>query len=566
MSKHNRRTRILVLATVAAVLGVASLAVPGAALAATGDLTFAACHEDDDFNAEGASCVNAPGLGFPRDIAVSGDGTEVYVVTAGDGAIVRFSRNPSTGVLNFEDCIEDEDLNNEGTSCANAPGLAGAHAIAPSADGSSVYVATGGLDHAIVHFSRNPSTGVLTFQGCIEDEDSGLEAASCANAPGLDNLRDVAMSGDGTSVYVVSAGDSAITQLSRNTGTGAISFEECTDDEDLNTEGPSCGDAPGLAQVAGLAMSGSTVYTSSAGDGAITRFSRDSGTGALSFQDCIEDDDQNSEGLTCANAPALSQASDLALAGGGTSVYLAATFDGAITHLSRDPGTGMLAFEDCIEDEDLNNEGTSCANAPGLEGAVRVSPTADGASVYTAAVTNDAIAHFSRDLGTGTLGFENCIEDEDTNPEGANCANAPGLDDATGLTVSGDGSSVYTTSNDDHAIVRFSREIPSPPPAEPPADGGGADTTPPDTTITKGPKAKTKKKQATFEFTSTEPGSSFQCAVDAQALKVPCTSPFTTKVKKGKHTFQVRATDSAGNTDPTPASQGWAVKKKRRKG
>jgi hypothetical protein len=33
----------------------------------------------------------------------------------------------------------------------------------------------------------------------------------------------------------------------------------------------------------------------------------------------------------------------------------------------------------------------------------------------------------------------------------------------------------------------------------------------------------------------------------------------------GTHTFQVRATDAAGNTDPTPATQSWKVKKKKKK-
>ncbi len=28
-------------------------------------------------------------------------------------------------------------------------------------------------------------------------------------------------------------------------------------------------------------------------------------------------------------------------------------------------------------------------------------------------------------------------------------------------------------------------------------------------------------------------------------------------------TFEVRATDAAGNTDPTPATQSWKVKKKK---
>jgi hypothetical protein len=88
--------------------------------------------------------------------------------------------------------------------------------------------------------------------------------------------------------------------------------------------------------------------------------------------------------------------------------------------------------------------------------------------------------------------------------------------------------------------------------------------TPPETTITKGPKNKTKKKKATFEFTATEP-STFQCQLDnKQALK-PCTSPARVRVKKGKHNFAVFATDAAGNVDGTPATDDWKVKKKRKK-
>jgi hypothetical protein len=99
-------------------------------------------------------------------------------------------------------------------------------------------------------------------------------------------------------------------------------------------------------------------------------------------------------------------------------------------------------------------------------------------------------------------------------------------------------------------------------PAQPEPEPGPGDTTPPETTITEKPKDKTKRKQATFEFTSSEPGSSFACAVDGQTLKLPCTSPYTVKVKKGKHTFQVRATDQVGNADPTPATDSWKVKRK----
>jgi hypothetical protein len=106
---------------------------------------------------------------------------------------------------------------------------------------------------------------------------------------------------------------------------------------------------------------------------------------------------------------------------------------------------------------------------------------------------------------------------------------------------------------------------PPPPPASPPPEDGGADTSPPDTTITKGPKDKTQKKTATFEFTGTDAKavSSFQCKLDKQAF-APCTSPHTVKVKKGKHTFSVQAVDQAGNVG-SPATDTWKVKRKRKK-
>jgi hypothetical protein len=88
------------------------------------------------------------------------------------------------------------------------------------------------------------------------------------------------------------------------------------------------------------------------------------------------------------------------------------------------------------------------------------------------------------------------------------------------------------------------------------------DTSPPDTQITKGPKNKTKKKQATFEFSASEAGATFECSLDSAAF-APCASPFTLKVKKGKHTFGVRAADAAGNVDFAPATDDWKVKKKK---
>ena len=85
------------------------------------------------------------------------------------------------------------------------------------------------------------------------------------------------------------------------------------------------------------------------------------------------------------------------------------------------------------------------------------------------------------------------------------------------------------------------------------------DTTAPDTTITAGPSGTTNDSTPTFSFTSTEAGSTFACRIDAGAW-VACTSPFTTAaLGDGAHTFEVRATDVAGNTDASPASRSFTV-------
>ena len=90
---------------------------------------------------------------------------------------------------------------------------------------------------------------------------------------------------------------------------------------------------------------------------------------------------------------------------------------------------------------------------------------------------------------------------------------------------------------------------------------------PPDTTITGGPDGKTRKKKATFTYTGTDASgvSGFQCKLDDGAFESCGASKTYTGLKKGRHTFSVRAVDTAGNVDPTPATRTWKVKKKRKR-
>jgi hypothetical protein len=85
------------------------------------------------------------------------------------------------------------------------------------------------------------------------------------------------------------------------------------------------------------------------------------------------------------------------------------------------------------------------------------------------------------------------------------------------------------------------------------------DTVAPETTIGNKPPATTTSTSATFTFSSSEAGSTFECALDTAAFTA-CSSPKEyTSLAVGTHQFQVRARDAAGNTDASPAHYGWTI-------
>ena len=87
----------------------------------------------------------------------------------------------------------------------------------------------------------------------------------------------------------------------------------------------------------------------------------------------------------------------------------------------------------------------------------------------------------------------------------------------------------------------------------------GTDIAPPETSIVTGPAGTTSATTAEFAFSSDEVGSTFSCSLDGAAF-TSCTSPTTySALAAGTHNFAVRATDAAGNLDPTPATRSWSV-------
>jgi Tol biopolymer transport system component len=97
------------------------------------------------------------------------------------------------------------------------------------------------------------------------------------------------------------------------------------------------------------------------------------------------------------------------------------------------------------------------------------------------------------------------------------------------------------------AVKPKSTEGPPPPP-------GSA----PNGRIGKHPKKRTKNHRAKFTFSSSQAGSHFECKLDKRRYR-PCKSPFQRKLKTGRHTFRVRAVNTAGMPDPTPATFRWRI-------
>ena len=368
--------------------------------AADGTLTPAGCFEDAGQDGCGTGTANeTPGLDGASGVAISPDGRSVYVTGVNDDSIVRFDR-AADGAITPVGCFEDVGLSGCGAgTAADVPGLNGARGIAISADGISVYVGSSTVDAAIVRFTRAPN-GALTPAGCIED--AGLDGCGVGAAnetPGLDGIRGVAVSADGTSVYVASFADSAIVMFDR-AADGGLMPAGC-----FEATGDACGagtanDVAGLQGAFGIAASpdGSSVYVGSLTANALLRFDR-AGDGTLTPAGCVEDLSSNVCGLGATNAvPGLLGAAGVAVSSDGASVLVAGFEDSSIVGFRRAAG-GAVEFADCLEDVGKTECGFgTLADAPGLDGANGVAVSPDGASVYVASSDDDAVVHLDREV------------------------------------------------------------------------------------------------------------------------------------------------------------------------
>jgi hypothetical protein len=161
---------------------------------------------------------------------------------------------------------------------------------------------------------------------------------------------------------------------------------------------------------------GASLYVTSGGDAAIDRFSRDLGSGALTFQDCISGDTQTGPTGTndCTLVPSATPQGDqsgwaiagnppaLAINPGGTQVLFGTGGDDSVVQLDRNSSTGALTFRRCLTSETESASGcaaispsASFATGTALNSISALALSPDGSSVYTTSFFSDDVARFA---------------------------------------------------------------------------------------------------------------------------------------------------------------------------
>jgi DNA-binding beta-propeller fold protein YncE len=319
-------------APILVLLAVLSVAATASA-APVGELTYAGCYTG---LSDGCSVFGVPKMEDASDVAVSGDGRNVYVTSAPSASITRFDRDPATGDLTRVGCITA--TTGCGTGVDGKPGLSGARSVAVSADGRNVYV-TGETDNAVVSLARDTGSGALTYLGCV-GFGSGCGAPN-ENKQGLHTPEGVAVTPDGKQVFVGAYDSNAVTWLNRNPDTGALTWAGC-----FAVSGcPATGAYGGLKGASGVAISSDdrNVYVAGAVSKSVARLIRTPATGAVDYFGCT--------GADCGPAvQTLNNVTQLEVSGDGRSLYTGAPQPAnAVTIFDRDAGLGVLTFKGCFD-------------------------------------------------------------------------------------------------------------------------------------------------------------------------------------------------------------------------
>jgi DNA-binding beta-propeller fold protein YncE len=430
------------------------LTVAGTALAATGYLTYRGCIANDPES--GCAAPRHPSLGNNVGLAVSPDGQSVYVAAA-EGTVTRLAPDPVTGDLVGKDCLADQGRH----GCRDIPhdSLNSATGVAVSPDSASVYVTSAERTNAVTWFARS-QTGKLSYRSCIANGGAHAGTRPCNQPPrnSLDSNEAIAISTDGTSVYVVSSGSDSITRFDR-APSGRLTYHGCFADDGAHGCRRPKHDSLGGAFDVAVTPDGKSVYVAALQDDAISRFNRRS-NGALAYKGCIAND--GAHGCRRPKHDALGGPDALAVSPDGQSLYVASVRAGSVMRFLRSP-SGRLEPGGCFANWGAHGCKEPAENSLHAADGVAVSP--DGQSLYVASMSGPtvnggpgAVSWFVR-RPDGSLGSIGCFADggkHDCDPPPIESLGSP-----ESVAVSPDGGSVYVGSYG-RALSVFDRERAAP--------------------------------------------------------------------------------------------------------
>ncbi|MBP9143729.1 MAG: beta-propeller fold lactonase family protein [Thermoanaerobaculia bacterium] len=385
-------------------------------------------YDDDGFltfiEAESLALIEA--LYGVSGLAVSPDGAHLYATGQFDDAISVFSRNSTNGALTFVEVLRDGDVQ----GAATIDGLDGAESVAVSPDGAHVYTA-GFNDGAVAVFARTPATGQLTYVETHKDLSLG------GTASGLLGASSIAMSADGGSLYVASFTSDAVAHFQRDTVVASPTYGALTFQTAVIDNAPGVNGLDGATSVR-LSPNGDHLYVASSVEKAIAVFSRDGGTGALTWVEAKFDGQGGANGLDGVNG--------LALSVDGQNLYATGAAEDALAVFGRDDSTGALTFRNMLVD--------GVDGIDGLDGVSSVQVSFDGRYVFAGGYLDDSLDVFGRDAATGDLTL---LERHRNGFSGET-----GLARVIELAVSADDQHIYGAGQNDDAIAVFMRDAIAP--------------------------------------------------------------------------------------------------------